>query len=74
MEAALPHMPAAHLTGDGARRARHGAAVSAARLSPEPSDGAHVRVLDESGALVAVGVYDAGQGLVRPRVMLAQEK
>ena len=37
-------------------------------------DGGHVRVFDEGGALVAVGVYDAAAGLLRPRVMLAVEK
>jgi tRNA pseudouridine55 synthase len=73
LEAALPHLPAAHLTAEEARRARHGAAVRA----QDPAgleDGRHVRVYDECGALVAVGVYDAGAGLLRPRVMLAAEK
>ena len=72
MEAALPRLPAAHLTAEEARRARHGAAVGA--VPPAGwEDGAHVSMLDESGALLAVGVYDAGAGLVRPRVMLAVE-
>jgi tRNA pseudouridine55 synthase len=74
LEAALPHMPAAHLTADGARRARHGAAVPAPGGGAGLEDGRHVRVHDEAGALIAVGVYDADAGLVRPRVTLAGEK
>lgn len=72
LEAALPHMPAAHLTAEAARRARHGAAVPFDAAGLE--DGCHVRVHDEGGALLAVGVYDAAAGLVRPRVTLAVEK
>jgi tRNA pseudouridine55 synthase len=73
LEAALPHLPAAHLTAEDVRRARHGAAVRA-RDAEELEDGSHVRVYDEGGALVAVGIYDAAAGLLRPRVMLAVEK
>jgi tRNA pseudouridine55 synthase len=73
LEAALPHLPAAHLNAEESRRARHGAAV-AARDAAGLADGTHVRVCDEGGALVAVGVYDAAAGLLRPRVMLAVEK
>jgi tRNA pseudouridine55 synthase len=71
LEAALPRMPSAHLTAEEARRVRHGAAVTA---GGGWADGAHVALLDESGALLAVGAYDAGASLVRPRVMLAVEK
>jgi tRNA pseudouridine55 synthase len=71
LEAALPHMPSAHLTAQEARRARHGAPVPSPRAV---EDGAHVRVFDEGGALLAVCVYDAASGLLRPRVMLAAEK
>ena len=71
LEAALPHLPAAHLTAEEARRVRHGAAVPSA---PAGADGAQVALFDESGALLAVGVYDSAAGLVRPRVMLAAEK
>jgi tRNA pseudouridine55 synthase len=73
LEAALPHLPAVHLTAEDARRARHGAAVGA-RDAAGLEEGRHVRVYDEGGALVAIGVYDAAAGLVRPRVMLAVEK
>jgi tRNA pseudouridine55 synthase len=70
-ETALPHLPSAHLRAEEARRVRHGAAVP----SPlAPADGAHVLVFEEGGALLAVAVYDAAAGLLRPRVMLAAEK
>jgi tRNA pseudouridine55 synthase len=74
VEAALPHLPAAHLTAEDARRVRHGAAVRAPVDAAGLEDGRQVRVCDEGGALLAVGVYDAAAGLVRPRVMLAAEK
>jgi tRNA pseudouridine55 synthase len=72
-EAALPHLPSAHLTAEEARRVRHGAAVAAGALRGW-EDGAHVALLDERGALLAVGAYDAAASLLRPRVMLAVEK
>jgi tRNA pseudouridine55 synthase len=73
LEAALPNMPAAHLTADDARRVRHGAAVNA-RDAAQWNDGANVAMFEEGGALLAVGSYDAARGLLRPRVMLAVEK
>jgi tRNA pseudouridine55 synthase len=80
-DAALPQMPFVHLTGEEARRARHGAAIRAdaneARRppgDPEPAklrDGELVKLLDaEEGSLIAVGVYDARRGSLQPRVML----
>jgi tRNA pseudouridine55 synthase len=71
LDAALPRLPCAHLTSVEARRARHGAAVDAANPPPEWADGTHVRLQDEEGGLLAVAVYDATRGLLRPRVMLA---
>jgi tRNA pseudouridine55 synthase len=70
-EAALSHLPSAHLTAREASRVRHGAAVAA---SGGWEDGAHVALLDERGALLAVGAYDAAASVLRPRVMLAVEK
>jgi tRNA pseudouridine55 synthase len=71
-EAALPHLPSAHLTAEEARRARHGAPVPAGAARGW-EDGAHVALLDERGALLAVGAYDAAASTLRPRVMLAAE-
>jgi tRNA pseudouridine55 synthase len=80
-DAALPQMPSVHLTGEDARRARHGAAVrvsaddlrapSGGGETVELRDGELVKMLDgETGKLVAVGVYDAGRASLQPRVML----
>jgi tRNA pseudouridine55 synthase len=74
LEAALPHLPSAHLTDEDERRARHGAHVAAPRPGEGWADGEPVQMLDEGGRLVAVGVYDAGRCVLRPRVMLAAEK
>lgn len=74
LEAALPHLPSAHLTADEARRARHGMAVRAEDASQAWENGGHVLLLDERGALLAVGVYDAARATLQPRVMLAVEK
>jgi tRNA pseudouridine55 synthase len=73
MGAALSHFPDVHLTAEEARRARHGAAVGAGAASGRLEDGEHVRVRDEAGELIAVGVYDGARGVVQPRVMLAAE-
>jgi tRNA pseudouridine55 synthase len=73
-EAALPHLPSAHLTSDEARRARHGASVRAGEEARAWEDGGHVLLLEESGRLLAVGVYDAARRVLQPRVMLAGEK
>lgn len=72
LEAALPHLPSAHLTAEAARRVRHGAAVGAGSARGW-NDGAHVALLDERGALLAVGTYDAAASTLRPRIMLATE-
>ncbi|HEV7902373.1 MAG TPA: tRNA pseudouridine(55) synthase TruB [Pyrinomonadaceae bacterium] len=80
-EAALPQMPFVHLTGEAARRARHGAAVlvGANDLRQASGEGETVKLRDgelvkmrdgEAGRLIAVGVYDAGRASLQPRVML----
>lgn len=73
LEMALPRMPSVHLTAEESRRVRHGAAV-ASGVGRGWEDGAHVALLDESGALLAVGSYDARASALRPRVLLAVEK
>ena len=72
LEAALPHLPSAHLTAEEARRVRHGAAVASG--GGGWTDGAHVALLDERGSLLAVGEYDAHASALRPRVMLAVDE
>ena len=75
MNAALPEMPAAHLTAGDERRVAHGSEVSApAESAGGWADGAHVKLLGREGALLAVGAYDARRGTIRPRVGLAQSE
>ena len=73
MNAALPSMPAAHLTTGDERRVANGAEVGA---PPEAkavwADGAYIKLLGADGALVAVGQYDARRDAVRPRVGLGR--
>jgi tRNA pseudouridine55 synthase len=70
-DAALPELPFLHLTAEDARRTRHGAAM---RVSGELSslwrEGERVRMRDDAGNLIAVGVYEAARGQLQPRVML----
>jgi tRNA pseudouridine55 synthase len=71
MAAALSELPSAHLTAEAARRIRHGAAVW--REQASWVDGALVKLYDDTGALLAVGVYDSARRLLRSRVLLALE-
>ncbi|MFN2599208.1 MAG: tRNA pseudouridine(55) synthase TruB [Pyrinomonadaceae bacterium] len=72
MNAALSELPAAHLTGDEARKVAHGATVSVPRESASRwADGEQVRLCDASEQLLAVGVYDRARGVLQPRVTLA---
>ncbi len=72
MNAALSELPAAHLTGEEARRVRHGGAVGAPREAAASwAEGERVRLCGAGGQLLAIGVYDGPRGVVRPRVTLA---
>lgn len=70
-DAALSFMPFAHLTADEAQQAGHGIAVRlAAENAAAFNDQAFVRLLDDRGSLIAVGIYDAGARSLQPRVVL----
>ncbi len=74
-DAALSKLPFVHLTQGDAQRAQHGAVVSiSGPYGAEWPDGQLVRMGDEGGNFIAVGVYDAGKSTLRPRVCLAPEK
>ena len=75
-DAVLSEIPFVHLTVDEARRARHGMTlrVSAGGVEAKYLNNQHVRMLDEQGRLLAVGIYDALTGGLHPRVVLALEK
>lgn len=71
MEELLPELPAARLTADGARRARHGQT-----LGPGDVEGAllHaielVRLLDPEGRLLGLARGGAAAGILHPSVIL----
>lgn len=71
-DAALSFMPFVHLTADEARQACHGVAIRYVATDETAfSDGAFVRLRDEGGSLIAVGVYDAGRQRLHPQIVLA---
>lgn len=75
MDAALSCMPFLHLTAEDARRARHGVAVFLGEAAAAKySDGEHLRMRDESGELIGVGVFEARTARLHPRVVIAPEK
>ncbi|MDQ3816993.1 MAG: tRNA pseudouridine(55) synthase TruB [Acidobacteriota bacterium] len=73
MDAALSRLPFVHLTADEARKTLHGVAL---RVQSDLGWAADqpIRMRDASGALIAVGFYDAANRLLRPRVVLFPEK
>lgn len=71
LKAALSEMPAEHLSGAVARQARHGAMV---RAAGDWADKEMLRLCDEAGELIGIAAFDAGQGVLRPRVVLAPEE
>ncbi|MGB7925215.1 MAG: tRNA pseudouridine(55) synthase TruB [Pyrinomonadaceae bacterium] len=74
-DAALSEMHFAHLTADEARSARHGRSLHVeASLEKNYTDGQPVRMFDERGDLLGVGIYHALTAELRPRVVLALEK
>ncbi len=71
-DAALSAMPFVHLTEAEVKRASQGAALHLeAPDAKNLPDGAMVRLRDESGSLIAVGVYEAERRRLRPRVVIA---
>jgi len=72
MERLLPGFPAVTVTAEGLTRVSHGQQVRPVDLTVEPTLGAAewVRLLDPSGALVAVGTPQRLSGSLHPEVVL----
>jgi tRNA pseudouridine55 synthase len=69
-ERLLTDIPAARLTADGTRRARHGAAIGPAEWRGDrPASGGRMRLLDDAGALLGIGDVRPG-GLLHPVLVL----
>jgi len=76
-DAALPEMPALHLTAQEERAVRNGVAVQideALLKETELSDGCYLRLRDASGELIAIGICDATKMLVHSRVLIRVEE
>ncbi len=74
-DAALSELPFVHLTAEEARAARHGMVVRvSAPAEAKYPDSQYVRMHDEDGNLLAVGIYDSRTGGLHPRTVLSPEK
>jgi tRNA pseudouridine55 synthase len=69
--AAITEMVSVHLTGEDARRARHGGLLS---IDDNWRDGQLVQMCDVEGQLIAIGAYDRSLKVLRPRVVFATEE
>lgn len=68
---ALASFPFVDLGADDLRRVRNGMSVKVA--SAVWNDGEQVRLRDESGQLIAVGIFNGAEGCLHPRVVIAQD-
>lgn len=68
LEMAVSHLASISLNEDRAAKTRGG--LSTRIQDAEYADGLRLRMLDESGALLAIGVYDDAEKSVRPKVVL----
>jgi tRNA pseudouridine55 synthase len=69
-EAGLSAMTFVHLNEREAQKAHHGAAIEE-RETSSINDKAHVALLDSSGKLIAVAIYDAARKQFRPNVVFS---
>ncbi|MGI8656425.1 MAG: tRNA pseudouridine(55) synthase TruB [Pyrinomonadaceae bacterium] len=75
--AALPELPALHLTAQEEQAVRNGVAVRIDEASLKKAgltDGRYMRLRDASGELIAIGICDAAKMLLHPRVLIRVEE
>lgn len=65
---AVGHLPELNLTAERAAKTRNGLStrVDEAKFAP----GSAVRMLDENSDLIAIGIYDGDQKIVKPKIVL----
>ena len=76
-DAALPGMPALHLTAQEVQAVRNGVAVRIDEALLKKTgliDGCYLRLRDASGELIAIGIWDAAKMLAHPRVLIHVEE
>ena len=64
---AVEQLPSMILTSDRAEKTRDGLST---RTDDVFADGSHIRMLDASGELIAVGVYNGVDKVVKPKIVL----
>ena len=69
---ALSRLPFVDLSGDEVRRVQNGLAVKVEQAAW--SDGERVRMRDEHGNLIAVAAFNAAEGWLHPRVVIARSE
>ena len=65
---AVDHLPQFELSPERAARTRDG--LSTSSTDNGFADGAAVRMVDEASTLIAIGIYNAGQKIVKPKIVL----
>jgi tRNA pseudouridine55 synthase len=68
MNEALSHLPEIKLHDDELRKTQNG--MKLRFESPETADNQAIRMIDESGNLIAVGFYNEDQKVIQPKVVL----
>jgi len=68
MESAVSHLPSIVLNDDRAVKTRNG--LSTRIDDPQFDDDDAVQMVDQSGHLIAIGVYDEAEKAIRPKVVL----
>lgn len=68
MESAVEHLASVSLNADRSAKTRGG--LSTRIHDAQFADGQTIRILDEKGSLIAIGVYDEAEISVRPKVVL----
>lgn len=68
MDEAVSHLAPFVLSGERAKRTRDG--LSTRIETAEFADGEAIRMLTDTGELIAVGVYDRAEASIRPKVVL----
>jgi tRNA pseudouridine55 synthase len=64
----VAHLPQIELTAERADRTRNG--LSTRVEMDAVADGAAVRMLDQNSSLIALGIYDGEQKMVKPKIVL----
>ena len=74
-DAALSHLPGVQLNPGEARGALHGVDMEVDEtVASGWASGQTVRMRDESGALIAVGIYDHERNVIHPKVVIANQE